>query len=44
MEDTHLVHEGEETVLDMFFAMEWDDKVQMVFVVPSKPNHPMILW
>lgn len=44
MEDTHFVHEGKEVVLDMFFAMEWDNWVQMVFVVPSKPNQAMIPW
>lgn len=27
MEDTHYVHEGEEVVLNMFFAMEPDDRV-----------------
>ena len=27
MEDTHDVHEGEEVVLNVFFAMESDDRV-----------------
>lgn len=33
-------HEGEEAVLDVFFAMGWDKRAQRVFV--SLPSHPMI--